>query len=105
MLYDKLSWPSVSRCAGVRAFMTTAPAIAQTSPKPPFLNYQFGRAYDEMFEGPGVPRGTIRRYTELCWNRHQKNSARTNRPPTYPSCIRELPSPSTETGRGRNVFF
>src|SRR5580700_12341108 len=57
MLYDKLSWPSVSRCAGVRAFMTTAPAIAQTSTKPPFLNYQFGRAYDEMFVGPGVPRG------------------------------------------------
>src|SRR5580700_12200990 len=57
MLYDKLSWPSVSRCAGVRAFMTTASAVAQTSPKPPFLNYQFGSGYDEMFERPGVPRG------------------------------------------------
>lgn len=35
----------------------TAPATAQTLPKPPFLNYQFGRGYDEMFERPGVPRG------------------------------------------------
>jgi uncharacterized circularly permuted ATP-grasp superfamily protein len=37
--------------------MTTASAVARTLPKPPFLNYQFGRAYDEMFERPGVPRG------------------------------------------------
>jgi uncharacterized circularly permuted ATP-grasp superfamily protein len=37
--------------------MTAAPATAQTLLKPPFRNYQFGRAYDEMFERPGVPRG------------------------------------------------
>src|SRR5260370_26055945 len=37
--------------------MTAAPATAQTLLKPPFLNYQLGRAYDEMFERPGVPRG------------------------------------------------
>lgn len=37
--------------------MTAAPATAQILLKPPFLNYQFGRAYDEMFERPGVPRG------------------------------------------------
>ena len=36
--------------------MTAAPAAAQTSLKPPFLNYQFGRGYDEMFECQGVPR-------------------------------------------------
>ncbi|MGD0759130.1 MAG: circularly permuted type 2 ATP-grasp protein, partial [Candidatus Sulfotelmatobacter sp.] len=24
--------------------------------RPPFRNYQFGGAYDEMFEAPGVPR-------------------------------------------------
>src|ERR1700694_4961526 len=37
--------------------MTAAPATAQTWLKPPFLNYQFGCAYDEMFERPGMPRG------------------------------------------------
>jgi uncharacterized circularly permuted ATP-grasp superfamily protein len=36
--------------------MMAAPATAQTLPKPPFLNYQSGPAYDEMFERPGVPR-------------------------------------------------
>jgi hypothetical protein len=36
--------------------MTAAPATAQALLKPPFLNYKFGRAYDEMFERPGVPR-------------------------------------------------
>ena len=30
----------------------SAPTFSQA----PFLNYEFGRAYDEMFEGPGVPR-------------------------------------------------
>jgi uncharacterized circularly permuted ATP-grasp superfamily protein len=35
----------------------TAPATAQTLPKRPFLNYQLGRGYDEMFERAGVPRG------------------------------------------------
>src|SRR5260370_96990 len=33
--------------------MTAAPATAQTLLKPPFLNYQLGRAYDEIFERPG----------------------------------------------------
>src|ERR1700686_1192861 len=36
--------------------MTAAPATAQTWLKPPCLNYEFGCAYDEMFECPGVPR-------------------------------------------------
>ncbi len=36
--------------------MTAAPAAAQASVKPPFLNYRFGRGYDEMFERQGVPR-------------------------------------------------
>jgi len=36
--------------------MTAAPATAQPSLKPPFLNYRFGRGYDEMFERQGVPR-------------------------------------------------
>jgi uncharacterized circularly permuted ATP-grasp superfamily protein len=36
--------------------MTAAPATAQASLKPPFLNYRFGRGYDEMFERQGVPR-------------------------------------------------
>src|SRR6202140_2825442 len=37
--------------------MTAAPATAQTWLKPPCLNYEFGCAYGEMFERPGVPRG------------------------------------------------
>src|SRR5271168_606702 len=36
--------------------MTAAALTTPTLLKPPFLNYQFGRAYDEMFERPGVPR-------------------------------------------------
>src|SRR6202048_3746059 len=33
-----------------------APATTRTWLEPPFLNYQFGRGYDEMFASPGVPR-------------------------------------------------
>jgi uncharacterized circularly permuted ATP-grasp superfamily protein len=36
--------------------MPAMPASALTFLMPPFLNYQFDEAYDEMFESPGVPR-------------------------------------------------
>jgi uncharacterized circularly permuted ATP-grasp superfamily protein len=36
--------------------MPAMPATALTFRMPPFLNYQFDEAYDEMFESPGVPR-------------------------------------------------
>jgi uncharacterized circularly permuted ATP-grasp superfamily protein len=36
--------------------MNTMPAPVPTFPKAPFLNYEFDLAYDEMFEGPGLPR-------------------------------------------------
>ena len=36
--------------------MPAMPATALTFRMPPFLNYQFDAAYDEMFESPGVPR-------------------------------------------------
>jgi uncharacterized circularly permuted ATP-grasp superfamily protein len=36
--------------------MPATPASAPTLLMPPFLNYQFDEAYDEMFESPGVPR-------------------------------------------------
>jgi uncharacterized circularly permuted ATP-grasp superfamily protein len=36
--------------------MPAMPASALTFRMPPFLNYQFDEAYDEMFESPGVPR-------------------------------------------------
>lgn len=32
------------------------PEPARALFRPPFRNYQFDAAYDEMFEGPGVPR-------------------------------------------------
>jgi hypothetical protein len=32
------------------------PESARALFRPPFRNYQFDAAYDEMFEGPGVPR-------------------------------------------------
>ena len=32
------------------------PEPARALFRPPFRNYQFGGAYDEMFEAPGVPR-------------------------------------------------
>jgi uncharacterized circularly permuted ATP-grasp superfamily protein len=36
--------------------MSAMPASAQPSFMPPFQNYQFDEAYDEMFSAPGVPR-------------------------------------------------
>jgi uncharacterized circularly permuted ATP-grasp superfamily protein len=34
----------------------TMPESAHPLSRPPFRNYQFDSAYDEMFESPGVPR-------------------------------------------------
>ncbi len=36
--------------------MPAMPATALPFRMPPFLNYQFDEAYDEMFESPGIPR-------------------------------------------------
>jgi len=40
--------------------MTAMPSSAETSFPPPFSNYQYDEAYDEMFERPGVPRAHYR---------------------------------------------
>ncbi|MBS1849865.1 MAG: circularly permuted type 2 ATP-grasp protein [Acidobacteria bacterium] len=36
--------------------MAALPASIQILTRPPFLRYEFGEAYDEMFESPGTPR-------------------------------------------------
>src|SRR5882724_6053224 len=57
------------RPRGVLHQMPMLPDSVQSLSRPPFRNYQFDAAYDEMFEAPGVPRahyqGLFRTLLEL----------------------------------------
>ena len=58
---DRLRTKETSASQWVRqAPMSAMPASAPIPFMPPFLNYQFDQAYDEMFESPGAPRGHYR---------------------------------------------
>ncbi|MGA7319666.1 MAG: hypothetical protein WBW98_04100, partial [Candidatus Sulfotelmatobacter sp.] len=47
--------PSRTRTRGLLR-RVTLPDSAHPLFRPPFRNYQFDGAYDEMFEAPGIPR-------------------------------------------------
>ncbi len=86
--------------------MTTTAIAARNLRYSSFVNYQFDKAFDEMFEAPGVPRSHYRALPpDPARIAPGRVCARASGPPISPFSMKASPSPFMATRKAPKGFF